>query len=100
MTVVIDNSVVLYTPRMPGPPDVPTEMKIFEARNQLAAVIDKSRYFGGVTFLMNRGKRVSAIVPVEVGELVEDFGDTELLVTIVRGIIATRNEPEEADEGR
>lgn len=100
MTVVIDESAVLYTPRMPGPPDVPPEMKIFEARNAFAAVIDKARYFGGVTFLMNRGRRVAAIVPVEVGELVEEFGDTELLVTTVRRMIATRNDPEEADEGR
>lgn len=100
MTVLMVESGVMYTSGMAGPPDVPPEMKIFEARNKLAAVIDKSRYFGGVTFLMNRGKRVAAVVPVEVGELVEDFGDTELLVRTVRRIIATRNDPEEADEGR
>jgi hypothetical protein len=68
MTALIDESVVMYTAGMAGPPDVPEEMKIFEARNQLAAVIDKSRYFNGVTFLMNRGKRVAAIVSVEEGE--------------------------------
>ena len=100
MTVVMEMRDVMYTSAMAGPPDVPTEMKIFEARNAFAAVIDKARYFGGVTFLMNRGKRVAAVVPVEVGELVEDFGDTELLVRMVRGIIATRNDAEEADEGR
>ena len=68
MTAMTDESVVLYTSRMPGPPDVPEEMKIFEARNKLASVIDKARYFGRVTYLTNRGKRVAAIVPVEVAE--------------------------------
>lgn len=68
MTVVSVENAVMYTAGMPGPPDVPNEMKIFEARNQLAAVIDKSRYFGGVTFLMNRGKRVAAVVSVEDAE--------------------------------
>lgn len=81
MTAVIDD---LYTPAMPGPPDVPPQMKIFEARNNLAAVIDKSRYFGGVTYLMNRGKRVAAIAPVELAELAEEVGGTAALIEIVR----------------
>lgn len=68
MTPVMGERAVMYTAGMAGPPDVPDEMKIFEARNQLAAVIDKSRYFGGVTFLMNRGKRVAAVVSVEDAE--------------------------------
>ncbi len=68
MTVLIDKSAVMYTAGMAGPPDVPEDMKIFDARNQLAAVIDKARYFNGVTFLTNRGKRVAAIVSVEEAE--------------------------------
>ena len=84
MTAVIDESVVMYTSAMPGPPDVPPEMKIFEARNTLAAVIDKSRYFGGVTYLMNRGKRVAVIAPVELGELAESVGGVAALIEIVR----------------
>lgn len=99
MTVVMAE-IAMYNPGMPESPDVPPEIAINEARNKLGPIIEKSRYFGGVTFLMNRGRRVASIVPVEVGELVEDFGNTELLVSIVRDIIATRNDPEEADEGR
>jgi antitoxin (DNA-binding transcriptional repressor) of toxin-antitoxin stability system len=79
MTVISDESAVMYTADMAGPPDVPEEMKIFEVRNKFAAVIDKSRYFGGVTFLMNRGKRVAAIVPTEVGDLAQRLGVDRLL---------------------
>lgn len=97
---VVMAGIAMYTSGMPGQPEVPDEIPVNEARNKLGPIIAKSRYLSGATFLMNRGKRVAAVVPVEVGELVEDFGDTELLVTIVRDIIATRNDPEEADEGR
>lgn len=90
MTVVIDDRDVMYAARMPGPPDVPPEMKIFEARNNFAAVIDKARYFGGVTFLMNRGKRVAAVTSVEVGELVEEVGGPQALIDLVRAGQAAR----------
>lgn len=68
MSTSIAKSALMYASDMAGPPNVPDEMKIFDARNQLAAVIDKARYFGGVTFLTNRGKRVCAIVSVEDAE--------------------------------
>lgn len=68
MSSLIDKSALMYAPNMAGPPNIPDEMKIFDARNALAAVIDKARYFGGVTFLTNRGKRVCAVVSVEDAE--------------------------------
>lgn len=71
MTALIDQSAVMYTATMAGPPDVPEEMKIFDARNKLAALIDKARYFGGVTYLTNRGKRVAAVVSVEDAEWIQ-----------------------------
>jgi prevent-host-death family protein len=71
VTAIIDTSALMYTAGMPGEPEVTREVKIFEARNKLAAIIDKARYFGGVTYLTNRGKPVAAIVPVEVAERYE-----------------------------
>jgi len=67
----IDNSATMYNPAMSEAPDVPEELAIFKARNQLGDIIEKARYFDGVTYLTNRGKRVAAIVPVEVAERYE-----------------------------
>ena len=58
----------MYNPAMSTEPEVPDEVSIAKVRNQLAEVIEKARYFDGVTFLTNRGRRVAAIVPVEAGE--------------------------------
>lgn len=68
VTALIDISATMYNPAMSDAPDVPEELAIYKARNQLAEIIEKARYYDGVTFLTNRGKRVVAIVPVEVGE--------------------------------
>jgi len=68
VTALMDTSAPMYNAAMSTEPEVPEEVKIAEARNQLAGIIEKARYFDGVTFLTNRGKRVAAIVPVEAGE--------------------------------
>lgn len=97
---VVTAEIAMYTSGMPEPPEVPDEIAINEARNKLGPIIEKSRYFGGVTFLMNRGKRVAAIVPVEIGELIEESGDIDLLVTVVKNMLAARDDPQEPDSDR
>lgn len=64
-------SAMTYTSGMADAPDIPDEMRIVDARNIFGAVVEKSRYYDGVTYLMNRGKRVAAVVPVEVAERYE-----------------------------
>jgi prevent-host-death family protein len=54
-----------------NPADLEPDLPINKARNQMAAVIAKSRYMNGVTYLTNHGKRVAAVVPVEVAERYE-----------------------------
>ena len=58
-----------YTSGMADAPDIPDEMRIVDARNQFGAVVEKSRYFTGVTYLTYRGKRVAAVVPAEMADL-------------------------------
>ena len=65
-------SALTYTADMTdNPADLDPELPINKARNQMAAVIAKSRYMNGVTYLLNHGKRVAAVVPVEVAERYE-----------------------------
>lgn len=64
-------SAVLYTADMADETDLPKDLAIYKARNQLAAVIERARYFDGVTYLTNHGRRVAAVVPVEVAERYE-----------------------------
>lgn len=65
-------SALTYTADMTdNPADLEPDLPINKARNQLAAVIAKARYMSGVTYLTNHGKRVAAIVPVEVAERYE-----------------------------
>lgn len=68
---VVTAEIAMYTSGMPELPEVPDEIAINEARNRLGPIIEKARYFDGVTYLLNRGKRVAAIVPVEVAEQFE-----------------------------
>lgn len=70
VTALIDDIAVMYNPGMTEP-KLDKDLPIFKARNQLAEVIEKARYFDGVTYLTNRGKRVAAVVPVEVAERYE-----------------------------
>lgn len=70
MTAMIDTSAVMYTAGM-AEPKLEKDLPIFKARNKLAEVIARSRYFNGVTYLTNRGQRVAAVVPVEVAERYE-----------------------------
>lgn len=68
MTAIMDTSAVMYTAGMADEPDLDKELPIFRARNLFGKIIERSRYFGGVTYLLNRGERVAAVVPVEVAE--------------------------------
>lgn len=61
----------MYTSAMAEAPELDTDLPIYEARNKLGKVIERSRYFDGVTYLTNRGTRVAAVVPVEVAERYE-----------------------------
>jgi len=58
-------SAVTYTSDMADAPDIPDEMRIVDARNVFGAVVEKSRYYDGVTYLTHRGKRVAVVVPVD-----------------------------------
>lgn len=71
MTELIADSAVMYTSGMADAPDVEKDLPIYLARNKLAEIIEKARYFDGVTYLTNRGKRVAAVVPVHVAEQYE-----------------------------
>lgn len=77
VTALMDGSAVMYTSDMAEAPDVPDDVKIADARNDFAAIIEKARYFGGVTFLTNRGKRVAAVVSVEDAQRILDARETE-----------------------
>jgi prevent-host-death family protein len=97
MTVVMAE-IAQYTSGMPDQPDVPDEIAVNELRNKLGPIIEKARYFDGFTYVLNRGKRVAAIVPVELAEVAEKFGDFELLITHLRSTLESRNYPEEDPE--
>lgn len=70
---------LMYTSRVPEPPEVDKEQSIKDVRNRLAPIIEAARYFGRVTYMTNRGTRVAAIVSVEVGELVDELGQEAVL---------------------
>lgn len=65
----------MYTAGMAEAPDLDTDIAIFEARNKLGKIIEKSRYFGGITYLTNRGQRVAAVIPADVAEWIEANAD-------------------------
>lgn len=56
---------------MTVPPDLDKDLPIHKVRNCLGEVIELSRYYNEVTYLLNRGRRVAAIVPVDVAEQYE-----------------------------
>jgi prevent-host-death family protein len=71
-TAIYAPNALKYTADMTdNPADLESDLPINKARNQLAGVIAKARYIGGVTYLTNHGKRVAAVVPVEVAEAYE-----------------------------
>jgi prevent-host-death family protein len=90
VTALIAESALMYTSGMAEPPEVPTDVKIFEARNQLGKIFERARYFDGVTFVTNRGQRAAAVVPAELGELAEEVGGPAALIALVRGMLAER----------
>lgn len=71
MTALMESSAAMYTSDMADAPDLDKDLPINEARNHFGKVVERARYFDGVTYLLNRGKRVAAIVPVEVAERYE-----------------------------
>ena len=79
----------MYNPGMPESPDIPNEIAINEARNKLGPIIEKARYFAGVTCLLNRGKRVAAIMPPEVGEMADRVGGPARLIELAEKGLAS-----------
>jgi prevent-host-death family protein len=71
VTALMELDDVMYTSYMTEPPELDKDLPINKARNELGKVIERARYFDGVTYLLNRGKRVAAIVPVAVAERYE-----------------------------
>jgi len=74
---------VMYTSRVPVPPDVSKEQSIKDVRNRLASVITAVRFFDRVIYMTNRRVRVAAVVPVELGELAEELGGPTVLIDLV-----------------
>jgi antitoxin (DNA-binding transcriptional repressor) of toxin-antitoxin stability system len=61
-----------------------TDHAIAEARANLSDLLAAVRLLSVVRFLTSRGKRQAALVPVELGELVEAVGGPERAVEILR----------------
>lgn len=81
---------LMYTSDMADAPDLDHDLPIFEARNKLGKILERTRYFDGMTFLLNRGNRVGAIVPAELAELVEALGGPAAAAEILRGHLASQ----------
>lgn len=75
---------VMYTSRVPEPPNVEKDQSIKDVRNRLAPIITAVRYFDQVIYMTNRKVRAAAIVPVEVGELLEEVGSSAELIALAR----------------
>lgn len=84
VTALIDMESAMYTSGMAEAPDVEKDLAIYKARNQLSDVIEKARYFDGVTYLLFRGKRVAVVAPAELGEIAEAYGGPAALVEYLR----------------
>jgi len=74
---------ITYTDLVPADMDA-DEIGIAEARSNLTELVTHVRLLKRVKFLTNRNRRMAALVPVEVGELVEEFGSPDALVEFVR----------------
>ncbi|MGH8965017.1 MAG: type II toxin-antitoxin system prevent-host-death family antitoxin [Actinomycetes bacterium] len=57
---------------------LPDELPISEARDHLTEVVARATYGGQITYVTKRGRRVGAIVPVEVAEAAEAAEDEYL----------------------
>ncbi|MFJ9468348.1 type II toxin-antitoxin system prevent-host-death family antitoxin [Streptomyces caniferus] len=62
-----------------------TDHPIAEARANLSELLASVRLLRVVRFLTSRGKRQAALVPVELGELVEQVGGIDVAAAILRG---------------
>lgn len=56
----------------------PEELPISDARDHLTEVVARATYGGQITYLTKRGRRVGAIVPIEVAEAAEHAEDAYL----------------------
>ena len=56
----------------------PEELPISDARDHLTDVVARATYGGQITYVTKRGRRVGAIVPVEVAEAAEHAEDAYL----------------------
>jgi prevent-host-death family protein len=75
MSDVLPDSYELYDWAMTSGPD---ELPISEARDHLTDVVAQATYGGHITYVTKRGRRVGAIVPVEVAEAAEAAEDAYL----------------------
>jgi prevent-host-death family protein len=57
---------------------LPDELPISEARDHLTDVVGRATYSGQITYITKRGRRVGAVVPVEVAEAAEAAKDNYL----------------------
>lgn len=75
---------LMYASGMADDPDLPTEMPIFRARDRLAKIIERARYFDTSTFLLNRGDRVAAIVSADLAAAADAVGGQARAVEVLR----------------
>ncbi len=68
-----------YPPKPPG-----DGMSVAEFRAQFSETLAQTRYAGKIAFLYSRGKRVAAVVPVELAEAAEAVGGPVAAVEIAR----------------
>lgn len=47
------------------------ELTVTQVRDDLAPVVSRAQYAGGITYMTRHGKRAAAIVPAEAAELLE-----------------------------
>jgi antitoxin Phd len=56
----------------------PDELPVSEARDTFADVLGRATYAGQITYITRRGRRVGAVVPVDVAEAAEAAEDAYL----------------------
>lgn len=71
MKGILDIRALVYSRSMTVPPQLDKDLPVHKVRNRFGEVIELSRYFDEVTYVTNRGRRVAAIVPVDVAEQYE-----------------------------
>lgn len=74
---------VTYDTYMSAAPDfrpqpAPDELSAAEVRSTFAAVVGRAEHAGHTTYITHRGRRVAAVVPVDVAEYLEELEDEHL----------------------